>query len=245
MDVIQLSLTFLAGGGLTAFVFAAVGGAYFKKRGEALATKHDFADLVEQLRTTTAAAEEVRLALSNADWTAREWKNTRRVKLEEMLVAASSAMKDLLALERDVLDVHRRGEVVVKSGYDVVRTIGQIYFPELAAVVHDFDHSMDAFVVECLGVADAIENAATDEEKRVARDSRQAALRERRGRAHRAMLGMQGEAVELVQRDFGVRSVADLAAADALVRSRFKGWIEKDKADAGDEPKNPAGTPDS
>lgn len=63
---------------------------YIRKRGETYATKADLAELVAQLRTTTQAAEEVRIAIAHADWSSKEWKVLRRVKLEELLDAVHS-----------------------------------------------------------------------------------------------------------------------------------------------------------
>lgn len=61
---------------------------YFGKRGETAATKTDFDEIIRQLAKTTEVAEQVRSAVSYADWTAREWKTIRRIKLEELVQSA-------------------------------------------------------------------------------------------------------------------------------------------------------------
>lgn len=63
---------------------------YFGKRGETAATKADFDEITRQLKETTKVSEEVRSAVSHADWVAREWKTIRRIKLEELVDHAMS-----------------------------------------------------------------------------------------------------------------------------------------------------------
>lgn len=63
---------------------------YFGKRGETAATKADFDEILKQLQATTKISEEVRSAVSHADWVAREWKTIRRIKLEELVNSAMS-----------------------------------------------------------------------------------------------------------------------------------------------------------
>lgn len=63
---------------------------YFGKRGETAATKADFDEITRQLKETTKISEEVRSSVSHKDWVAREWKTTRRIKLEELVNHAMS-----------------------------------------------------------------------------------------------------------------------------------------------------------
>ena len=77
-----LMLAFAFVGGALASYF----GSYFKKRGEALATKSDFNDLLIQIKATTAATEEVKYKISHIDWTKKERTILLRTKLEELLL---------------------------------------------------------------------------------------------------------------------------------------------------------------
>ena len=63
---------------------------YFEKRGEVLATSADLQEILRQLKSTTEVAEQVRAAVSHADWAAREWKTIRRTKLEELVEVSLS-----------------------------------------------------------------------------------------------------------------------------------------------------------
>jgi len=104
---------------------------YFKKRGETFATKADMQEILRQVSETTRVTEEVRSTISQADWTAREWRTTRRLKLEELLASAYSL--DLW------LDLQRSKWVfneVVKSDeapMERLNLLATLYFPELRA----------------------------------------------------------------------------------------------------------------
>jgi hypothetical protein len=83
---------------------------YFGKRGETAATKADFDEIIRQLKKTTEASEEVRSAVSHADWVAREWKTIRRIKLEELVDSAVSVKAwsaNLLLAYGDIVNGHR------------------------------------------------------------------------------------------------------------------------------------------
>lgn len=77
---------FLLIGAITCVVGSYIG-SYAKKRGENLATKEDFDSLLRQVTATTLATEEVKAAVSHADWVERESKSSKREKLEEFLHA--------------------------------------------------------------------------------------------------------------------------------------------------------------
>lgn len=65
-------------------------GSYIKKRAETYATKADLQEVLEQIRATTNATEQVRVSVSHADWVSKEWKTIRRLKLEELLLTVYS-----------------------------------------------------------------------------------------------------------------------------------------------------------
>src|SRR5262245_13690250 len=56
-------------------------GAYLKIKGENLATKQNFDDLLKQQEETAKAVEDIKSEISQRDWARREWANLRRIKL--------------------------------------------------------------------------------------------------------------------------------------------------------------------
>src|SRR6516164_1725436 len=58
---------------------------YLKTKGKNLATREDFENLKAQLRENTELVENIKADIGQRDWAAREWRNTRRIKLEELL----------------------------------------------------------------------------------------------------------------------------------------------------------------
>lgn len=69
---------------ISAFVSSYITG-YARTRGQNLATKADFNQLSEQVRKTTITTEEIKTSIAHTDWSAREWKKLRKIKLEELL----------------------------------------------------------------------------------------------------------------------------------------------------------------
>jgi hypothetical protein len=63
----------------------ALGVSYFRTRGQNLATKHDFDELLNQLKANTELVETIKSEVSQRDWARREWTNLRRIKLETLL----------------------------------------------------------------------------------------------------------------------------------------------------------------
>ena len=55
---------------------------YLKTKGKNLATREDFENLKAQLRENTELVENIKADIGQRGWTAREWRNTRRIKLE-------------------------------------------------------------------------------------------------------------------------------------------------------------------
>jgi hypothetical protein len=106
---------------------------YARKRGETLATKSDMQEILNQLKTTTQATEEIKASVSHSDWVSREWKQVRRLKLEELMSTAYSLDKwldqnrDKWILQREVEPEH--------DPVDRVTMLGALYFPELKAEV--------------------------------------------------------------------------------------------------------------
>lgn len=102
---------------------------YLKRRAETYATKADLQEILRQLQVTTRATEEVKVAVSHADWISREWRTTRRAKLEEILTSA-------LELER-WLDsqkskwIFQEPETFTGTPLEKITVISSLYFPEL------------------------------------------------------------------------------------------------------------------
>lgn len=110
---------------------ASFGGAYLARRGQVRAEASELDALVLQLRATTEAAERVRVEIQHADWTAREWKTIRRVKLEDYYVALHSVLPWAERIKDRV--VFNGSEPDLPDPTLRVETLARIYFPELVA----------------------------------------------------------------------------------------------------------------
>lgn len=152
MYLLMLAIALVVG-----FVAAYVG-AYAKKRGESFATKADFDQLLAQLKTTTAVAEEVKATVSHADWASRELKTLRRIKLEELLQSAHElqAWQDL---EKDRI-IFKSTKEPGPSPLPKVERISGLYFPELNEAVHNFSQVHRQMMIEVLGAGQNILGAA-------------------------------------------------------------------------------------
>lgn len=102
---------------------------YFEKRGESYATKSDLTEILRQLKQTTEVTEQVRAAISHADWLSREWKVLRRTKLEELVQSAIS-LEQWLNQQRSVWFFgSEEKDPSPPTGH--VSMITTLYFPEL------------------------------------------------------------------------------------------------------------------
>jgi|WetSurMetagenome_2_1015567.scaffolds.fasta_scaffold140177_2 hypothetical protein len=117
---------------LISVVSTAIGGfllSYSKRRGEALATKADLADILRQLEQTTRVSEEVKANVSHSNWVQREWLSIRRLKLEELLSTAYALDQWLeLQKQRWVFGETSAGD---ETPPQKLRSIGTLYFPEM------------------------------------------------------------------------------------------------------------------
>jgi len=125
---------------------AAFLGAYAKKRGESYATKADFDNLLKQSKATATVAEEVKAAISHADWAARELKTLRRMKLEELLQAVHEvqAWQDLNVNFR----IYNSGTEPGASPLPKVERVAGLYFPELGANIYTFSQQCRKMTIE-------------------------------------------------------------------------------------------------
>ncbi len=122
---------------------------YFEKRGELLATNADLQEILRQLKSTTEVAEQVRAAVSHADWAAREWKTIRRIKLEE-LVEVSLSLEAWLDEQRSAWFFPGEKACGGRSPTDRVSMLSALYFPELAQVstsLENAEHRAYAWIV--------------------------------------------------------------------------------------------------
>ena len=132
-------------------------GSYIKKRGETFATKADMQEILKQLHDTTRVTEEVRSAVSHADWVAREWRTTRRLKLEELLSTAYSIDR-WLDSQKSKWVVHDMAVESDSAPMDRLKIIAALYFPELQAETTDvwFAHqTVNMLILEFAGPLNA------------------------------------------------------------------------------------------
>ena len=149
---------------LLALVFVGTGiggylGSYFAKRGEVQATRADRKEILDGLRQTTKAAEEVRSAISFNEWTERERRTLRRTKLEELLLLAYET-KEWLAGELN--RVYDTDEAKQASPQPKMMAIGSLYFPEIIEALSAYDGACDRYhgrilsaIVDVLSARDA------------------------------------------------------------------------------------------
>jgi hypothetical protein len=109
--------------------FTALGVSYFRTRGQTLATKHDFDELLKQLRANTEAVETIKSEISQRDWAQREWTTLRRIKLEALLEKMHECEAFLKVQRRKALD--GEPEVQEHDKWSELDTIGNLYFREL------------------------------------------------------------------------------------------------------------------
>src|SRR6266568_1404061 len=111
---------------------------YLGKRAEVYATRSDLHEVLRQLKATTELTEQVKVAVSHADWLAREWKAIRRSKLEELVESAIS-LTQWLDHQRSVsfFQVEQKNPAPPADRVDMLTSL---YFPELevesAALIH-------------------------------------------------------------------------------------------------------------
>lgn len=103
--------------------------AYFKKRGESYATKADFDALIAQLEITTQTAEEVKTQIAHSDWTAKQWKTLRRIKLEELMNSINKLIQWLD--EERAIRLHGESVEDRYPPMENIQTLANLYFPEL------------------------------------------------------------------------------------------------------------------
>jgi hypothetical protein len=118
-------------------------GSWGAKRGEIAAERAMRAQILEKLRETTQATEEVRSAVSLGEWSERERRALQRLKLEEMILLAFKT-RDWLTDELHRL-LYDEGSLETVSPQSTMRMLCVLYFPKLFEKVHAFDVACDAY----------------------------------------------------------------------------------------------------
>jgi len=104
---------------------------YIGERGKIAAIKADFDEIIRQLKKTTKISEQIRSAVSHADWAMREWKTIRRTKLEELVNHAMSVKdwsKNMLSEYGNI--VENKGGIFPDFPADKSLTICVLYFSD-------------------------------------------------------------------------------------------------------------------
>jgi hypothetical protein len=120
---------------LVASIASALLTSYFSKRGETLATKTDFEEILRQVRLSTAAAEQARAEIQDQFGVAATARQILRERLE-LILAATFDLEHWLEQARSR---GLRGESSEISGSPLtkIEALCLIYFPEAAQELHD------------------------------------------------------------------------------------------------------------
>ncbi len=133
---------------------------YFTRKGQHIADRAGLQGLLDQLRATTDAAERVRVEILHADWTLKEWKTIRRVKLEELFNVLYDSciwlyeMKDIKVFSQDKLE---KADPLRK-----LELISRLYFPELLSDIIAFAYTASEIKVLIAETEIAINQAIAD-----------------------------------------------------------------------------------
>lgn len=130
---------------LLGFLLSVAGGfigSYAAKRGEVQAARADQQEILTQLRATTRAAEETRSAVSFGDWTEREHRSLRRMKLEEMMLLAYDT-RHWQSREIDRIYDHTLPEL--PSPQVKLMVLGKLYFPELRTELWAYERTCNLY----------------------------------------------------------------------------------------------------
>ena len=132
---------------------------YAEKRGEAFATKADFEQILLQLQKSTEAAESIKTTLAHKDWTEKEYKLLRRIKLEELLTTVHLAQKWQNNMSSRAL-VMRGTDAESPPDIYRLKLLCVLYFPEFQAEVQGFHVKFSDMEIWVMEVALAAERIA-------------------------------------------------------------------------------------
>lgn len=133
---------------------------YIRKRAETYASKADLSELVRQLETTTKAAEEVKTAISHADWSTREWQSLRRTKLEELLTTVYD-VRHWLDVDMNVR-FFNEARTETKSPIWRLEVVSRLYFPELRDETQQLSLVYTQYTQWLLSIQEKLHQAGAD-----------------------------------------------------------------------------------
>lgn len=107
---------------------------YAQQKGKNYATKADFDNIVDQLKVTTESVETIKAEIAHHDWTTREWKTIRRIKLEELLTLVGEQIS-FMETQRSSR-VFKKAEPADKDCIDKIKMLSRLYFPELDMAIY-------------------------------------------------------------------------------------------------------------
>jgi hypothetical protein len=125
-------------------------GSYAAKRGEHAAVDADLKKILGQLEQTTQVTEGIRSVVALGEWSERERRTLRRMKLEELLLNAHKA-KDRLDSERNRL-VFLTEEPKTPSPQPLMAILGKLYFPDLRQQIYNYDIACDRYDLKLLNI---------------------------------------------------------------------------------------------
>jgi hypothetical protein len=151
----------LIGLGLVSTVIGNWLSTYLKRRAETYATKADLQEILRQLQVTTRATEEVKAAISHADWISREWRTTRRAKLEEIVTSAHELDRWLDSQKSKW--IYQEPETFTGTPLGKITVISTLYFPELKSEILQLQkchQNAQALILDIASKRSAVKNDA-------------------------------------------------------------------------------------
>jgi hypothetical protein len=123
---------------------------YFRRRGEAYATKADLDAILSQAEKITEATETIKVSISRQDWTHREYVSLRRAKLEELMIAVHELGSWLGKEEQHLFYGRERNDDA--TPVNIVTTLSGLYFPELKQQVDGLKKAAAAYRLWLLSI---------------------------------------------------------------------------------------------
>lgn len=123
---------------------------YFKKRGEAFATKADFDELLEQLKQSTHLAEKIKADIQSRHGEAASVRALLRDRTESLVMATFDL--ELWLEQARSKAIEGQSFEVSASPLSKISALRDIYFPEILVEYRDFYHRHNVYVQWILSV---------------------------------------------------------------------------------------------